>query len=58
MNDSKSTLTGGTRLLKGFGGKIGSIIRRMIKAEDKNERRASVRARMSGMIILIVVRNG
>jgi hypothetical protein len=49
--------TGGTRLLNGWGGRIGIIIRRMTKTEHINDRKASARAGMSGIMVVVVVVN-
>lgn len=48
-------LTGETRLLKGLGGKIGITIRRMMKADDMNEKKAIARAGMRGIILSSLV---
>jgi len=45
--------TGDTRLLKGWGGKIGITMRSITKAEDIKDKKASTRAGMRGIILVV-----
>lgn len=47
----KKERTGETRLLRGCGGSIGTIMRRIMKAEAIKEMKARTRAGMSGIIV-------
>lgn len=55
-NDSvkNGKLTGRTRRLRGCGGKIGTMIRRMTKAEDRKDTKARARAGMRGSILFVI----
>jgi hypothetical protein len=51
----KKELTGGTRLLNGWGGRIGITMRKIIKADAIKDKKASTRAATREIIFLVVV---
>jgi hypothetical protein len=51
----RKELTGETRLLRGCGGRIGITMRSITKAEAIKEMKASTRAGMSGIMVVLYV---